>query len=67
MDEGQRGTGPGAITEDGCAVDFSALLPTFGEPEIVHAAAGEGASILELGCGTGFLTLRAECSGCGTG
>jgi SAM-dependent methyltransferase len=48
-----RGTGPGDITDDGCAVDLYALLPPFGEPEIVHAAAPEGASILELGCGTG--------------
>jgi SAM-dependent methyltransferase len=48
-----RGTGPGEITDDGCAVDFYALLPPFGEPEIVHAAVGEGTSILELGCGTG--------------
>jgi SAM-dependent methyltransferase len=47
------GTGPGAITNDGCAVEFYALLPTFGEPDIVHAAVPEGASILELGCGTG--------------
>ena len=49
------GTGPGVITNDGCAVDFYALLPTFGEPEIVHAAVPAGASILELGCGTGRL------------
>jgi SAM-dependent methyltransferase len=47
------GTGPGAITNDGCAVDFYALLPSLGEPEIVHAAVPPGASILELGCGTG--------------
>ena len=47
------GTGPGAITNDGCAVEFYSLLPTFGEPEIVHAAVPAGASILELGCGTG--------------
>lgn len=47
------GTGPGAITPDGCAVEFYALLPTMGEPPIVHAAVPEGASILELGCGTG--------------
>lgn len=52
MDE-QVGTGPGAITNDGCAVEFYALLPSFGEPEIVHAAVPPGASILELGCGTG--------------
>jgi SAM-dependent methyltransferase len=54
MDE-HAGTGPGAITNDGCAVDFYTLLPVFGEPEIVHAAAPPGASILELGCGTGRL------------
>jgi SAM-dependent methyltransferase len=47
------GTGPGAITSDGCAVEFYALLPTFGEVELVHAAVPPGASILELGCGTG--------------
>jgi SAM-dependent methyltransferase len=47
------GTGPGAITPDGCAVDFYALLPPMGEPAIVHAAVPQGASILELGCGTG--------------
>jgi len=49
----QAGTGPGAITSDGCAVEFYALLPAFSEPEIVHAAVPAGASILELGCGTG--------------
>jgi SAM-dependent methyltransferase len=47
------GTGPGEITNDGCAVDFYALLPSFGEAEIVHSAVPDGASILELGCGTG--------------
>jgi len=47
------GTGPGAITNDGCAVEFYALLPALGEPEIVHAALPAGATILELGCGTG--------------
>jgi SAM-dependent methyltransferase len=51
--DGNVGTGPGVITNDGCAVEFYALLPTFGEPEIVHAAVPAGASILELGCGTG--------------
>jgi SAM-dependent methyltransferase len=52
MDE-HAGTGPGAITNDGCAVEFYALMPTFGEPEIIHAAVPPRASILELGCGTG--------------
>lgn len=47
------GTGPGEITPDGCAVEFYALLPVMGEPAIVHSAVPEGASILELGCGTG--------------
>lgn len=50
---GNVGTGPGDITPDGCAVDFYALLPALGEPEIVHGALPDGASILELGCGTG--------------
>jgi SAM-dependent methyltransferase len=50
------GTGPGVITPDGCAVDFYALMPDFGEPVIVHEAAGAGASILELGSGAGRVT-----------
>jgi SAM-dependent methyltransferase len=50
------GTGPGVITPDGCAVDFYAMMPDFGEPAIVHEAAGPGASILELGCGAGRVT-----------
>ena len=50
------GTGPGVITPDGCAVDFYALMPDFGEPAIVHEAAGAGASILELGSGAGRVT-----------
>jgi len=52
MDE-NVGTGPGAITNDGCAVEFYARLPAFGEAQIVHAAVPPGASVLELGCGTG--------------
>ena len=58
MAEGSQGygTGPGVITPDGCAVEFYARLPHFGEPAIVHGAAGAEASILELGCGTGRIT-----------
>ena len=44
------------ITPDGCAVDFYALMPDFGESAIVHEAAGAGASILELGAGAGRVT-----------
>lgn len=47
------GTGPGEITRDGCAVDLYAMFPPLGEAGIVHAAVPEGASVLELGCGTG--------------
>jgi len=50
------GTGPGVITPDGCAVEFYARLSDFGEPAIVHDAAGVGASVLELGSGTGRIT-----------
>lgn len=50
------GTGPGAITDDGCSVDLYALLPQRGEAELINAAVPEGASVLELGCGTGRIT-----------
>ncbi|GAA3794131.1 class I SAM-dependent methyltransferase [Sphaerisporangium flaviroseum] len=51
-----HGTGPGAITPDGCAVDLYAMLTPKGEPERVHAAIPERASILELGAGAGRIT-----------
>jgi SAM-dependent methyltransferase len=51
-----RGTGPGTITPDGCAVELYARLPAWQEPDIIHSAAGEGATILELGSGTGRIT-----------
>ena len=54
--ERPAGTGPGVITPDGCAVDFYARMTEMGEPALVHAAIAPGASILELGCGTGRVT-----------
>ena len=44
------------ITPDGCSVELYALLPSMGEPEIVHDAIPAGASILELGAGAGRMT-----------
>jgi SAM-dependent methyltransferase len=52
------GTGPGAITPDGCSVELYSLLPPMGEPGIVHAAIPARASILELGAGAGRMTYR---------
>jgi SAM-dependent methyltransferase len=52
------GTGPGPITADGCAVDYYATLTPNGEPERIHGAIPPGASILELGAGTGRITHR---------
>jgi SAM-dependent methyltransferase len=52
----ERGTGPGVITPDGCAVELYRVLPTMGEPEVVHAAIPAGAEILELGAGAGRVT-----------
>ena len=56
MREGYGGTGPGAITPDGCAVDLYARLPVRDEPDIIAAAVPAGASILELGSGVGRMT-----------
>jgi SAM-dependent methyltransferase len=47
------GTGPGAITTDGCAVDVYLQVPTEGEPELIHANLPAGASVLDLGAGVG--------------
>lgn len=56
MREGYEGTGPGAITPDGCAVELYARLPVGEEPDIIAAAVPAGAHILELGCGVGRMT-----------
>lgn len=45
------------IARDGSPIDLYAEgLPELGEAELVHDAAGAGASILELGCGAGRVT-----------
>ncbi|NBE55096.1 methyltransferase domain-containing protein [Streptomyces sp. YC537] len=56
MREGYTGTGPGAITPDGCAVELYARLKAGDEPDIIAAAVPPGASLLELGCGAGRMT-----------
>ncbi|MFF9276353.1 class I SAM-dependent methyltransferase [Streptomyces griseosporeus] len=53
---GHQGTGPGAITPDGCAVELYSRLPAGPEPDIIEAAVPAGASILELGSGVGRMT-----------
>ncbi|MGW7072684.1 class I SAM-dependent methyltransferase [Streptomyces sp. NPDC054855] len=56
MREGYAGTGPGAITPDGCAVELYTRLSVGEEPDVIAAAVPAGAHILELGCGAGRVT-----------
>ncbi|KUN39406.1 methyltransferase [Streptomyces longwoodensis] len=56
MRDGYEGTGPGAITPDGCAVELYSRLPVGAEPDIVAEAVPAGAHILELGSGAGRVT-----------
>ncbi|WP_329247618.1 class I SAM-dependent methyltransferase [Streptomyces sp. NBC_01478] len=56
MREGYEGTGPGAITPDGCAVELYSRLSVGAEPDIITAAVPAGARILELGSGVGRVT-----------
>lgn len=56
MREGYEGTGPGAITPDGCAVELYSRLPVGDEPEVIAGVAPAGARILELGSGVGRMT-----------
>lgn len=55
MREGYAGTGPGAITPDGCAVEVYTRLPVGPEPDVVAAAVPGRGSLLELGCGVGWM------------
>lgn len=41
------------MARDGSPVEIYRALPVDVEPWIIHAAVGEGAGILDLGCGTG--------------
>ena len=41
------------IAPDGSPVAFYRRLPARGEPELIHAAIPDGASVLDLGCATG--------------
>lgn len=41
------------VAPDGSPVAFYARLPATGEPELIHALAPPGATILDIGCGVG--------------
>lgn len=56
MRAGYQGTGPGAITPDGCAVELYSRLPVGAEPDVIAGAVPAGAHILELGSGVGRMT-----------
>ncbi|KOU61629.1 methyltransferase [Streptomyces sp. MMG1533] len=56
MRAGHQGTGPGAITPDGCAVELYSRLPVGDAPDVISAAVPAGARILELGSGVGRMT-----------
>jgi SAM-dependent methyltransferase len=57
------GRGPGARTPDGCSVDLYRQMPYLGELDDVFAAFPAGASVLELGCGTGRLSAALAGAG----
>jgi SAM-dependent methyltransferase len=48
-----RGSRSGDVTQDGCSVELYARRPCLGEAEMLHGRLPIGASVLDLGCGTG--------------
>jgi SAM-dependent methyltransferase len=44
------------VAPDGSPVAFYRRLPASGEPELIHATVPMGASILDVGCGTGRIS-----------
>lgn len=44
------------VRDPGAPFELYRLLQPAGEPELIHREAGEGASVLDLGCGTGRIT-----------
>ncbi len=44
------------MRDPGAPLDLYRLLKPAGEPELIHAQVAAGASILDLGCGTGRIT-----------
>lgn len=56
MRAGHQGTGPGAITPDGCAVELYSRLPVGDGPEIIAGVVPAGTHILELGSGVGRMS-----------
>ncbi|MBG0566256.1 class I SAM-dependent methyltransferase [Actinoplanes aureus] len=63
MKNGYDGTGPGAFTPDGCAVDLYTRLPVRDEPQIIASAAPPPATLLELGAGAGRVTRALTAMG----
>jgi len=53
---GNHATGPGPLTDDGCAVELYRRLVATGEPELVETEVRAGSTILELGAGAGRVT-----------
>jgi SAM-dependent methyltransferase len=49
---------PVSTAPDGSPVELYARLPELGEGDIVASVVPEGASVLELGCGTGRITRQ---------
>ncbi len=59
-----EGRGPGAQTQDGCSVEVYRRTRYAGELDGIQAQFPAGATVLELGCGTGLLTHRLLDWGC---
>jgi ubiquinone/menaquinone biosynthesis C-methylase UbiE len=57
------GTGPGAVSDDGCPVEVYRRLRAYHEPDLIRSVLPPGSTVLDLGAGAGRIAHPLIASG----